>query len=124
MNNKAIGKKGEDFVAHTLEQYGYHILARNYTKQCGEIDLIATQKNILLFIEVKLRNNPLVDPTELITISKQKKIIKTAKYFLAEYENIVNLDTTIIRFDVALVEYIQNDVSLSYIRNAFYESEQ
>ena len=68
-----LGKKGEDIVAKKLKSEGFSILHRNYRKRFGEIDIIAVKKDLLIFVEVKMRKNPLFDLSYLIVPSKQKK---------------------------------------------------
>ena len=109
------GKDGELFVANYLQQQGYTLIGQNYRKRYGEVDLIAQKGEVLAFIEVKTRNNPLIDPAAIITLSKQKKIIKIAKEFLSTHTDL----EVICRFDVAIVEVINNIKNVRYIPNAF-----
>jgi len=109
------GKEGELFVAQHLQKDGYKIIAQNYRKRFGEIDIIAKKHDTIAFVEVKWRNNPRIDSAELIGPSKQKKIISIAKEFLSKH---TQLDV-VCRFDVALVEYNNNSLNLQYIPNAF-----
>jgi len=111
-SKKSVGNYGEQLVAHQLERHGYTIQERNYTKQYGEIDIIASKNDVIAFVEVKNRFNPLFDMTELIPRSKQRKIAAVAKAYLANYHT---TDVTC-RFDVALVTESQE---ISYIENAF-----
>ncbi|HSW73756.1 MAG TPA: YraN family protein [Candidatus Limnocylindria bacterium] len=112
-----LGRYGEDLVSTFLEKKGFTILARNYAKRGGEIDLIARNREFLLFIEVKTRNKAFFDLSEVIVPSKQRKIIMVAKDFMARYGD----DTTICRFDVALIDTSQ-PTPLTYIEDAFQES--
>ena len=57
MNNKAIGRFGEDIACEYLEGSGFEVIARNYNTRCGEIDVIAERRGMLHFIEVKTRVN-------------------------------------------------------------------
>jgi putative endonuclease len=110
------GKEGESLVARYLEKHGYSIVTQNYRKRFGEIDLIAKKDDTIAFVEVKWRNNPLVDPAELIGPSKQRKIISIAKEFLSKHTNF----DVVCRFDVALIEQNNNNsIKLQYIPNAF-----
>ncbi len=109
------GDKGEERVASFLETQGFTIVARNYQKPYGEIDVIAQCDDLLVFVEVKTRTKELFDLSELITPSKQRKIIATAKAFISEYRH----DDKVCRFDVALLED-NVDGKMSYIDNAFY----
>ncbi len=117
-SNKHTGSHGEQLVVDKLLKEGCSIVARNYTKPYGEVDIIARNCDDLLFIEVKTRCNPLFDPAELITRSKQKRIIAVAKHFLAKH-NIT--DAVVCRFDVAFVISKNNETEISYIANAFTE---
>lgn len=109
------GKEGELLVAQYLQKHGYKIIAQNYRKRFGEIDLIAQKHDTIAFVEVKWRHNPLVDSAELVGPSKQRKIIFIAKEFLSKH---THLDV-VCRFDVALVEQNNNSINLQYIPNAF-----
>jgi putative endonuclease len=73
---------GEDMAAAYLQKKGYKILERNFRKGYGELDIIATHKNCLVFIEVKTRTNDAYGtPLEAITPWKLREIIKTAQYY-------------------------------------------
>jgi putative endonuclease len=116
-----LGKKGEELVALWLEQRNFFVQEKNYTIRGGEIDIIASQDNVLVFVEVKLRRNPAFYLSELITHSKRKKIISTALYYISTH-TYAQADM-IYRFDVALLEYINSDYQINYIDNAFTASE-
>ena len=110
-----LGKKGEALVVEYLKQQGFTILNQNYATRCGEIDIIAQKDEVLAFIEVKLRRNSHFYLSELIVPAKQRKICKTALYYIATN----NLSDYVYRFDVALVESNACDYTISYIENAF-----
>lgn len=115
-----FGKEGEQIVCKYAQNQGFEILACNYKKFFGEIDIIAQKNNLIVFIEVKARKNSLVSLHELITHSKQKKIIKVAKTFIFERQ----LSEKTFRFDVALLHQQDNkQTDLTYIPNAFYDQE-
>lgn len=77
-----IGKLGEDKACEYLRQNGYKIIERNFRKGYGEIDIVATNKDVLAFIEVKTRtSNSFGSPLESITYWKLKSLIKTAQYY-------------------------------------------
>jgi len=109
------GKEGELLVAQRLQKQGYKILAQNYRKPFGEIDLIAQKSDTVVFVEVKWRHNPLVDPAEVISFTKQRRIIAIAKEFLSKHTHV----DIVCRFDVALIEQNNNSINLQYIPNAF-----
>ena len=117
-STKQIGNKGEDYTVKYLKKHGYKILERNYLKRFGEIDIIAENKEYLIFVEVKTRNsNAMIRGGEAVNYRKRQCLIKTALSYLAEN----NIDK-FCRFDVAEV-YLYNDTlkleSLNYIENAF-----
>lgn len=73
---------GEDAACSYLIKKGYKILERNFRKGYGEIDIIALDKNILVFIEVKTRTNKSYgSPFEAISSYKLRKLIEGAKFY-------------------------------------------
>lgn len=117
-NTKHTGLQGEQLVVDYLVKDGCEIIARNYTKRFGEVDIIAQDHDTIRFIEVKTRCNPLFDPAELISRAKQKRIIAVAKDFMAKH---TASDMVSCRFDVAFVVKNDQTVTVSYIENAFME---
>ncbi|MCL5875957.1 MAG: YraN family protein [Candidatus Dependentiae bacterium] len=117
--SKQHGYAAEQFVANHLEKEGFVLLAKNYVSRYGEIDIVAHKDETLLFIEVKQRTKKYFDLSELVTTSKQKRIIATAKYFLLNND----YSDKICRFDVALLEGALPDPKLTYIPNAFTEQD-
>lgn len=118
--NKDIGDYGENLCKDYLTSIGYKILDEKFKIKTGEIDLIAIDKNILCFIEVKSRfNNKFGRPMEAVTIAKQHKIYKTAQYYLLKHPN---LDDMNCRFDVIEVDFDLEKSShkINLIKNAFY----
>lgn len=114
-----LGKKGEELVATYLENLGFVVLHKNYTSKLGEIDLIAQKGEVLAFVEVKLRNNAKFDLSELIVRSKQNKIIKTA----LRYISLNQFYDMVFRFDVALINAVNDNFEIKYIPNAFTKLE-
>lgn len=117
--NKDIGDYGETLCKDYLTSIGYKILDEKFKIKTGEIDLIAIDKNILCFIEVKSRfNNKFGRPMEAVTIAKQHKIYKTAQYYLLKHPN---LDDMNCRFDVIEVDFDLEKSShkINLIKNAF-----
>ncbi|MCD8026632.1 MAG: YraN family protein [Clostridiales bacterium] len=115
---KEIGNKGESYAVKFLKKKKYKILERNYSKKYGEIDIIAKDKEYIIFVEVKTRHeNPMTSPVDAVDKRKQKRIIKTAAAYLAE-----NRLDVYCRFDVCEV-FVNSDnlklISINYIKNAF-----
>jgi len=110
-HTKIFGLEGENIAARALEAQGFTITHRNYRKQYGEIDLVACKDDLLVFVEVKRRKKAYFDLENLITWSKQKKIISVAKEYIARFKH----DKKYCRFDVALID----GNTLTYLPDAF-----
>ena len=121
-SNKAeIGSFGEDFTVKYLRKQGYKILERNFHSRFGEIDIIASKKDVIAFVEVKTRGeNAIYSPREAVDFHKQQKCIKTAQMYLVN--NAVELQP---RFDVSEIllenrgDYKLKVKEHNYIENAF-----
>jgi len=86
-HNQRIGKWGEDTAADYLTQRGYEIIARNIRTPYGEIDIIAKQNDITIFVEVKTRtSNTMGLPEEAITSRKRQHMLAAADQYAAEHE--------------------------------------
>ena len=82
MSNTQIGNYGEDLAVKYLKDLGYKILERNYRIRGGEIDIVAKDKEYLVFIEVKARwSNEYGLPSESITPWKIRALLKTAAFY-------------------------------------------
>lgn len=87
-----LGKEGELFAAKYLERHGYKILAQNFKKRYGEIDIIAIDRDTLVFVEVKTRrSSEFGSPLEAITPWKLRSVIKTAEYYKLTHKNLPDL---------------------------------
>ena len=102
-SRKILGNAGEEAIVQRLIARGYTILARNYRRFYGEIDIIAQKDACVRFIEVKTRINSKIAPTCLITPSKQRKVSLTARAFITEHR----LTSHTLQFDVALVTFLE-----------------
>ncbi|MGO1367906.1 MAG: YraN family protein [Senegalia sp. (in: firmicutes)] len=113
--NKIKGDIGEEIAIKSLLGKGYMILEKNFTTKIGEIDIIAKDKDIVAFIEVKSRlNSNYGNPYEAVNIKKQRKIINTAKLY-QKYNNLYN---TQFRFDI--IEIYVDENKINHIVNAFW----
>jgi putative endonuclease len=112
------GSQGENIAVDYLLSQGYKIQKRNYASRQGEIDIIAWDKEVLAFIEVKYyKINSLRDLHEAVDRRKQLKIIKTAEKYL--YSK--GLEDKVTRFDVVLVSCDDNNkvCSIELFKDAF-----
>jgi putative endonuclease len=119
---RKLGNAGEDYCVKYLIDLGYQILSRNFISPFGEIDIIVENQTSLVFIEVKTRTDESVDHAMLsITASKQKKITKTAMFFLQSYNNPNVIEH---RFDVIILQIApEGEFELKHIQNAFSPAE-
>lgn len=96
------GKQAEQQAALYLQQQGLHILQRNYLCKGGEIDIIAQDKNTLIFVEVRSRASTLFgSAAETITRQKQKRIILAARHYLVKLRT---KEASPCRFDAILID--------------------
>ena len=118
---KILGDVGEEFVTNYLQSKNYEILARNFRfGKTAEVDIIAKVNDIIVFVEVKTRNNKRYGtPAESVTLKKQQKIIQAATKFLQDNE----LFDKACRFDVIEVfangNQNPNYWKCNHIENAF-----
>lgn len=112
MNNKIFGNIGENLAAKYLEDKGCEILEQNYSNKIGEIDIIAKQKDTIVFVEVKTRTSAKFGlPREAVTHHKQYKIRLVALAYLKS-KKLINSKC---RFDV--IEEL--DGKITHIENCF-----
>lgn len=115
MNHIEKGKKGESIARDYLVQNGYQILDTNYRNKIGEIDIIALNNNILIFVEIKTRTNTNYGYAyEAVNYKKQRKILNTSLIYIKEKK----LDGLQLRYDIIEV-YMTNKLSINHIENAF-----
>ncbi len=111
-----LGKQGELFAEKYLRKNRFKILDKNYRCSLGEIDVVAREKDTIVFIEVKTRSSDFIaEPFESVGKKKQEKLRNLAEYYLAQkgYENYE------IRFDVLSIVYEDKEFRIEHIRNAF-----
>lgn len=81
-NRRKIGTAYEERAAEHLRDLGYRILERNFRCRLGEIDLIAEEAGVLVFLEVKYRkSSQFGNPAEAVTPAKQKTICRVADFY-------------------------------------------
>ena len=120
MSNKTIGKLGEDIAAKFLTRRGYTILYRNWRCMLGEIDIVAQDKDFIVFVEIKTRKSISFGPGYLsVNSPKQLKLIKLAKVFLKRY----GLTDKPCRIDIVSIDIDENNkvTDLELIKDAFWE---
>lgn len=116
--NKVIGNYGEDLALSYLISHNHKLIKRNYKKRNGEIDIITTFKDIIVFTEVKTRSNNFYGkPCEYVDTHKQNRIKSLAKYFI----NVNKYYDYYIRFDVIEINInnYNNEYNLNHLIDAF-----
>lgn len=110
-----IGQNGENIAEDYLKNEGYSIITRNFRSNQGEIDIIAIDKQEIVFIEVKTRTTlKYGNPSEAVNQNKQKHIKNAAKYYI----HIHHLDNCYMRFDVIEVYYRNGKYRINHIKQA------
>ncbi len=114
-----LGRAGEELAAAYLKENGFFIAARNYRSSLGEIDIIAENQEMVLFVEVKVRKADVgYAPREAVTADKKRRLLHATKHFL--YRSRTRLQP---RFDV--IEIVLNEAGsfrnadVHWIQNAF-----
>ncbi len=110
---------GEIIAMRYLVKLGLTILDKNYHSAYGELDIIAQEKNEIIFAEVKTRTSHSLQAAEnSISLSKQKKITLTAMHYISKHPQLSNLSS---RFDVLIVFHYPKDDTYKVIhyKNAF-----
>ena len=114
------GKRGEDAAVFYLRQNGYGIKARNYRIRDGEIDIIAEENDILVFVEVKTAISRFFGaPETWVDDQKQRRIGRAAQRYLMDNE----IDDIDCRFDVIAVDMSAQPPRIKHIRDAFWLDE-
>ena len=110
-----IAKLGEEKACEYLKKHGFKIIERNFRKGYGEIDIVATHENTLVFIEVKTRtSNSFGSPLESITYWKLKSLIKTAQYYKMTHSNLPDS----LRIDAISVALFENQTEkIEHVKN-------
>lgn len=111
-----VGDKMELLAQQWLQQQGLELVTRNYRCRGGEIDLIMTHAEQLVFVEVRYRrNNSYATAAASVDRHKQKKLLHAAQYYLMKNPGYQNRSC---RFDV-LANESYNEPQWNWIKDAF-----
>jgi putative endonuclease len=98
--NREKGKLGEELAVQELEKKGYQILERNFSTRFGEIDIIAKDGEVVVFVEVKAKTGILMGtPEEMIDASKLKRVENMAYVYLGQQKALCRIDVVAIVLD-------------------------
>ena len=113
---QSLGKLGEDLACGELLRRGYEILARRYRTKFGEIDIVARDGEVTVFVEVKTRvGGEFGTGAEAITLWKQRRLTNMAVDFIARRR----LHDRPCRFDIVAVDVGNDRVTIDVFTNAF-----
>ena len=116
MKKKELGKRGEELALRFLRKNGYKVIERNYICKMGEMDIIAQEKDTLVFVEVKTRTSMAFGPPQLaVNPTKQMQLSKVALNFLKEKR----LEDVKARFDVVAIVLKPAGEEVELIKDAF-----
>ena len=115
-DSKELGRQGEDIASSCLAKKGYKIVVRNWKMGANEIDIIAENKDFIVFVEVKTRSGDYLEhPCTAVAASKQKTIIRIADKYIRQH----NIDKES-RFDIVTIIKNNDEFEIAHIENAFY----
>ena len=114
--SQQYGQKGEATAVRYLRRCGYQILEKNYRTNLGEIDIIARDKDFIVFVEVKARQSrSFGNPKGALTANKQRKISMVALQYLKSTRQL----EAKARFDVVAVHPSESCQRIEVVKNAF-----
>jgi len=103
-----LGRAGERAAARYLELRGCRILARNARTFGGELDIVALDGGVLLFVEVKtLREKPGFSPIGNLSLAQRRRNYRAAMHYMA----MLRRRPAVWRFDLIEVVYRENRVT-------------
>jgi len=115
--NNILGERGEQLAISHLTEKGYQILETNWRYRRAELDIIVKDGEILVFIEVKTRNNNNFAEPEMAVNSKKQKLMASAG---AAYMRKIEHDWEV-RFDVIAIIYKnEKDFYVKHFEDAFF----
>jgi putative endonuclease len=122
MNRQEVGKLGEKMAQKFLKKRGYRVRETNFHCRGGEIDIVAQQRDCLVFIEVRTKRSlDFGTPEESITQAKKEKLIALALTYIDTHQNLPPLwriDVVAIEVDdkgkTKRIELIENAIEQQY----------
>jgi putative endonuclease len=111
-----LGRRGERAAEKYLRRNGYRIVKRNFRAAGAEIDLVAMDGDVLVFVEVKTRRGRDAGaPEEAVDERKQRQIRRAAELFATRYRE----DEIEMRFDIVAIDASGERLEIELLRNAF-----
>jgi len=116
----SLGRLGEELAAAHLERLGYRVIARNYRTRFGELDLVATDDEVLVFCEVKTRRAGGTGvPFDNLGDAKRRQVRSMSRVWLSEARD--RPRTSALRFDAigVVIDRRGELLRLDHIQAAF-----
>lgn len=112
-----IGRYGEDLASAYLESKDWLIFDRNYAFEKAEVDIVATDRNYIVFVEVKFRSGTYYgQPEDYVTPQKEENIKKAAEAWIYERR----METAVVRFDIiSIVQKANHAPQITHFEDAF-----
>jgi len=116
INKRQLGKKGEEIALRQIRRLGLKCIEKNFRCPLGEIDIIARDKDCIVFLEVRTRRGVGTGIIkESIDKRKRRKLSSLALYYMKK-ENFRDLSA---RFDVMVISIGDKGFDMEYIKDAF-----
>jgi putative endonuclease len=118
----ALGQRAESLAARYLEDRGYTMLARNWRRPEGELDLVAGREGLCVFVEVRSRTGTeRGHPLETVDARKRARVRRAARMYLDEERPVA----AVFRFDVVGVTFALDDSppEIIHVEDAFQAGE-
>jgi putative endonuclease len=113
MDRQQIGRAAEDAAVAFLISRGLQIMARNFRRRLGELDVVARERDTLIIVEVRTRaSNRFGGAAASVDFRKQAKLQRAASLFLQHRPDLAKLP---VRFDVIAV----TPAGIEWIKHAF-----
>jgi len=110
-----LGKRGELIARTFLQKKGYKLLETNWTIGKAEVDIIVQKRGVIIFVEVKTRQNQVFGyPEDSVTQKKQDLMMEAAVFYTRDIEHEGE-----IRFDIIAIT-IEPDMEIRHFRDAFF----
>jgi putative endonuclease len=116
LTHERPGQAGEDRACRYLAERGYSVRARNFRCRTGEIDVVAEQDGVVVFVEVKERSSDGHGRGfESVTRGKRQRIVQAARLYASRF----GLTEARLRFDVISIDWRDGRAHVRHDENAF-----
>ena len=110
---RQVGQSGEERAVQHLKKNGYAILDRNWRNSVGELDIVASRKGQLVFVEVRTIDSPRFGfPEASVGPVKQRKLARLATAYVQQAKHEGDWRIDVIAIDHEGLRHIENAVSL------------